>query len=140
MDPQLLLQLIEHNLQTDNALRKRAEQSLGMLYHHTPDQVTNLYLDILAIRPDATHQQTRGITHPPYLEQIKQFAIVQLKNCLSARPKPPYVNIWPKITEETQNRIKKDFFDLLMQENNRTVAKILAGTIGKIAANLMIKN
>lgn len=50
MDPQFLLGLIRNNLQgSDNQLRKKAEHSLVSLYTHNADELTNTYLDILAI-------------------------------------------------------------------------------------------
>lgn len=72
--------------------------------------------------------------------ECRNFSASQLRLCLSDFSPATYTNVWDKLTVELQNKIKVQIFEAIYGENDLSMKKHIADSIGEIAGTLISKN
>ena len=87
-----------------------------------PNQLVVLFLNLL--------ESTEPI-------EIRIFAVTQLRKNLSVFTQTSFKNIWTLLNNDTQEFIKAKLFQLLEKEQDHTLRRQIADTIGEIAGSVL---
>jgi hypothetical protein len=72
--------------------------------------------------------------------ECRNFSASQLRLCLSDFSPATYTNVWEHLNLELQDQIKVGVFDAIYEEQDLSMKKHIADTIGEIAGTLIAKN
>ena len=124
-DTDQLIKIISNFLQSqDSNLRKQSEQVLLELRNTKPNELVSAYLDIL---------------NSENAKEYRNFSAAQLRLCLSAYSPSSYTNLYEKITPRLQENIKTQLFMIIYAEQDLTMKKHIADTLGEIAGSIISK-
>ena len=124
-DSEQLMKIIGDVLQPkDAALRKHSEQLLVDLRNSKPNELVTAYLQILG---------------SGNAKEYRNFAATQLRLCLSAFAPSSYTNLWDQLAPELQTNVKAQLFQIIYAEQDLSMKKHIADTLGEIAGSVISK-